>query len=177
MYNIANIITFSRIICSILIILIEPFSISFWLMYIYCGISDILDGYFARKYKSCSVFGARLDSIADMLFLLIMGYYVIVHFDLVLWVYLVMSMIMAIKLVSYIIGYVKFKSFCSLHTYLNKLSGFVIFIGLFFYQLNITLLFITTITFISSIEELIIIIIAKKLNLNNKSIFDMKKNI
>ena len=47
--NLANIITVSRIIISISIAFVIPFSSIFFLLYSYCGISDIIDGFVARK--------------------------------------------------------------------------------------------------------------------------------
>ena len=67
--NLANIITVSRIIVSISIAFVIPFSSTFFLLYSYCGISDIIDGFVARKTHTESVRGALLDSIADIVFL------------------------------------------------------------------------------------------------------------
>ena len=55
---------------SIMLLTPESFSIYFNITYIYCGISDILDGFIARKSKSESEseIGDRLDSTADVLF-------------------------------------------------------------------------------------------------------------
>ena len=68
MKNIANYISISRIIMSIALLIPKIFSITFYIIYIYCGLSDILDGFLARKYKITSEFGAKIDSIADMIF-------------------------------------------------------------------------------------------------------------
>lgn len=53
---------------SILLSVTETFSIPFYIIYFYCGISDMLDGYIARKIKNTSQIGAILDSIADIIF-------------------------------------------------------------------------------------------------------------
>ena len=37
----------------------------FLAIYLYCGFSDVLDGYIARKTGTQSLTGARLDSLAD----------------------------------------------------------------------------------------------------------------
>ena len=46
--------------------LIEPLSVLFYAIYILCGISDVLDGYIARKSNSVSKSGAFIDSIASI---------------------------------------------------------------------------------------------------------------
>ena len=72
--NLANIITVSRIIVSISIAFVIPFSSIFFLLYSYCGISDIIDGFVARKTHTESVRGALLDSITDIVFLAIIAF-------------------------------------------------------------------------------------------------------
>ena len=51
MEYIANYISISRAIMSIILLIPETFSIAFSIIYIYCGISDMLDGFIARKFK------------------------------------------------------------------------------------------------------------------------------
>ncbi|MBO7263603.1 MAG: hypothetical protein J6U93_03665 [Alistipes sp.] len=44
MRHIANIITGCRIICSVLLLFIPLFSVGFYVVYLLCGISDMVDG-------------------------------------------------------------------------------------------------------------------------------------
>ena len=71
MKNIANYISISRIVMSIVLLAMKVLTIPFWVIYMYCGISDMLDGYIARKYNYISKFGERLDSVADIIFVII----------------------------------------------------------------------------------------------------------
>lgn len=41
-------------------------SVTFWVCYLWCGISDMLDGLLARKFGQQSMTGAKLDSISDL---------------------------------------------------------------------------------------------------------------
>ena len=66
--NLANIITLTRILFSMLLLFTAAFSWDFYLCYLICGISDILDGSVARYFHSESEFGSRLDSLADFIF-------------------------------------------------------------------------------------------------------------
>ena len=63
--QIANIITGSRILCSILILFCTVFSVWFYATYLLCGFTDMVDGTIARKTNTISEFGARLDTVAD----------------------------------------------------------------------------------------------------------------
>ena len=66
--QIANIITISRILSCICLLRCHVFSISFYIMYLFCGITDMVDGTIARKTKYVSEMGARLDMFADSIF-------------------------------------------------------------------------------------------------------------
>ena len=67
MKSIPNYISFSRIFFSLVLILVIPLSLAFFVIYIICGLSDIMDGFIARKTLTISTLGAKLDSIADMI--------------------------------------------------------------------------------------------------------------
>jgi CDP-diacylglycerol--glycerol-3-phosphate 3-phosphatidyltransferase len=60
---------------SIILFLTETFSIAFYIIYIYCGISDMLDGFIVRKSKNASEIGARLDSVSANTFNIQEKYY------------------------------------------------------------------------------------------------------
>ncbi|WP_100065913.1 CDP-alcohol phosphatidyltransferase family protein [Miniphocaeibacter massiliensis] len=49
--KIPNILTSTRIILSSISPTVTVFSKVFWILYFICGITDILDGFFARKFK------------------------------------------------------------------------------------------------------------------------------
>ena len=65
---IANLLTTFRIIGSVFLLFLPINSLSFSTMYLMCGFSDMIDGTVARMTHSSSAFGAKLDSIADILF-------------------------------------------------------------------------------------------------------------
>jgi len=69
--NIANMITLTRIIGTFSLLLFKPLSLIFQFLYVVCGLSDILDGYIARKTRTVSQTGMVLVSIADLVFLVI----------------------------------------------------------------------------------------------------------
>ena len=85
---IPNFITLIRIICTALIIFTESFSSIFFIFYFLCGLSDVLDGYIARKFKLCSKFGARLDSVADAFFIITILIKILPSLRLELWMIL-----------------------------------------------------------------------------------------
>ena len=66
--HIANILTGCRILGSILLLFFPAFSLVFYIVYLLCGFSDMIDGTVARKTNSTSHFGSQLDTIADLVF-------------------------------------------------------------------------------------------------------------
>ena len=44
----------------------------FFAIYALTGLTDVLDGWIARKMGSASQFGAKLDSVADLIFYAVM---------------------------------------------------------------------------------------------------------
>ena len=71
MKQIANGITVGRIIMSLLMLATAPFSDAFYGLAAFCGISDMIDGPVARKTESAGKIGAMLDSIADLIFTIV----------------------------------------------------------------------------------------------------------
>ena len=66
MTQLPNIITLLRIADSLGLLLCDVTSVAYWIIYALCGISDIADGWLARKLRCVTMKGALLDSLADI---------------------------------------------------------------------------------------------------------------
>ena len=64
----ANLITITRILCSIALLFCTALSSCFYAFYITAGVSDMVDGWVARKTNTVSDFGSKLDTIADIFY-------------------------------------------------------------------------------------------------------------
>lgn len=175
---VANFITITRIILSIMLLIFKPFSLIFLIIYSICGFTDILDGYLARKLKIESSFGAKLDTISDLIFFSIMAFmlYPIIRSNLYLIIFILI--ILLIRIFSICTIFNKYKTFAILHTYGNKISGLLLFLFTYIINLNIIneiIYTVCTVVLIFTIEELIINLKSKKLNLNQKSILEFYK--
>ena len=156
MKNIANCISISRIIMSIMLLIPETFSIHFNITYIYCGISDMLDGFIARKSKSESEIGDRLDSNADIIFVIvaIIKILPVLHLPngIIIWV----AFIAFIKIVNIACSYIYNKKMVLPHTIANKITGFVLFVAPFIIVNTNSVLFeiiICSIATFSAVQE------------------------
>lgn len=126
---IPNIITSTRIIGTLCMIFTEPFSRAFFIVYTLTGLSDVLDGFIARVTKTTSAFGAKLDSVADLLFYATMFFMIVGRlFDMlpiILWVLFII--VVSLRLFTYLFFAKKFKRFAASHTILNKFTGAAVF--------------------------------------------------
>lgn len=176
MKSIPNVITITRILGTVLLLFIRPFSALFFIIYILCGISDILDGMIARKMNLVSKKGQILDSIADFLMVILLLLVFVLNLNLPLWGIYWLFSIAVIRLTSLGVGFMRYRQLAFLHTYANKLTGAALFcfpflyVGLGLYTTTILLCFIAS---ISAIEELVINAVSKKLCRDIKSIFSL----
>ena len=127
--NMANAITMIRIIGTLLLIFTQPFSALFFVIYTISGLSDVFDGYIARKMETSSAFGAMLDSIADLVLyaVMVLKIFPALWDTLPMGIWYAVTVIVIIRIVSYLFVAVKYKRFASLHTKLNKVTGFAVF--------------------------------------------------
>lgn len=128
MKNIANCISISRIVMSIILAIPKTFSIPFCIIYIYCGISDMLDGFIARRTKSTSKVGSILDSIADIVFVIIAMIKILPVLNLSNAIIIWASIIALIKIMNIIFSYICYKKVVLPHTFANKITGLVLFV-------------------------------------------------
>ena len=126
--QIANIITSSRILCSICLLLCPMFSIVFYIIYLFCGITDMVDGTIARKTKTTSEFGARLDTVADSVFVAVCFVKILPLLKFPTWLWTWIVIITIIKIGNVVWGLIFDKKLMSIHTILNKVTGFLLFL-------------------------------------------------
>ena len=126
--QIANIITSSRILGSICLLLCPVFSFDFYMMYLFCGITDMVDGTIARKTQSVSERGARLDTFADVVFAAACLVKILPRIQLPAWLWIWVVVIAIIKIGNVVWGLIRNKKLVSIHTILNKVTGFLLFL-------------------------------------------------
>jgi len=126
--NIPNVLTACRIIGSLSLIFLTPFTIVFSAVYIFCGLTDMADGFIARRLNCSTKLGGTLDGIADFVFLTvcIIKLFKLIHIPL--WIIIWVLIIFIVKIVNTLLGIVKEKQIVFLHTSLNKITGLLLFI-------------------------------------------------
>ncbi|MFQ9652669.1 MAG: CDP-alcohol phosphatidyltransferase family protein [Enterocloster sp.] len=172
--NLANIITSSRIIFALAILYIKPFSTAFWICYFLGGLSDLLDGLVARTLNQQSENGAKIDSIADTVFAASIFIIVLKNIFLPGRFWWFISLIILIRIITYSVGFYKYRTFSSLHTYFNKASGVLIFMFPLLYvilKLDVAGGIVCFVSFAASVEELVITMKSSRLDRDCKGLF------
>ncbi len=129
MTKLPNIITALRIAGSFGLLSCDVTGAAFWVIYGLCGISDIADGWLARKLKCVTRTGALLDSLADFCFVACCVWQLLPALELPQWLWLWAGVIAAIKVVNQVSALVMYGRFCFPHTLANKWAGFLLFIA------------------------------------------------
>ena len=154
--HIANIITGSRIVLSLPLLLIPLTSAWFCVIYLLCGLSDMIDGTVARRTNSASELGAKLDSVSDFVFMTVALIKFVPHLHIPVWLWIWIGIIAMIKFGNVAWGFVRTKKLISPHTLLNKITGLLLFllpVTISFVDPAYTLPIVCTIATVAAIHE------------------------
>ena len=144
-------------------------------------VTDILDGFIARRFKMQTNIGVKLDSWADL------GTYILAFIAIALFKWpeiqphsFMLYVFAGIMGLSYILVFVKFKGLIGLHTYMFKLTGYLqgaFIVSLFVWGFHLLPYYISiTWGTLACIEEIIIILILKEPATNVKGLCWVLKN-
>ena len=128
MRSLANYITFFRILCSIVMLFFPAFSTAFYALYITAGVSDMIDGWVARRTLTTSELGAKLDTIADIVFVVVCLAKLLPVLNIPVWLWVWIGVIALIKIINVISGFIVQKRFISVHSTMNKVTGLLLFV-------------------------------------------------
>ena len=154
--HIANIITGSRIALSLPLLFVPLSSAWFYVFYMFCGLTDMIDGTIARKTETVSSFGSKLDTVADFVFMAVCAAKLLPVMNLPIWLWIWIAVITIIKVTNIVLGFVRRKKLVVLHTVLNKTTGLLLFLlplTLQFIVPTYSFSFVCTIASIAAIEE------------------------
>jgi len=165
---------------------IPPLSFSFFVIYIFCVITDLIDGPIARKTNTVSGFGSALDSIADVILIFTVLGILIPILNFQMWKFVCIVLVIIVRVVAIIIGFRKFTTIMLLHTYSSKLTSlllaavpiFIVFFENFFGRdtaFGISFGIAAAVAIFSAFDELVIVIRSKELKRDVVSMFHMKE--
>ena len=175
-FHIADMLTILRIAGTLVLAFLHPLSAAFFWVYALAGLTDVLDGWIARRTHTASDFGARLDSIADLMFYAVM----LLRIFPALWrtlpegIWYAVAILVIVRVSAYLIAAVIHRQFAPLHTYLNKLTGITVFLVPFLLMTQYAVGYcwaVCAVAAAAALEELAIHILKPNDNANTKSIF------
>lgn len=127
--HLPNVISILRIAGSIGLLFCGVTEWPFWVLYELCGISDMIDGWLARKLHAETKAGAVLDSVSDIIFVVCCAARLIPVMEIPVWLWIWAGVIVFIKIVNQVSALVVCKRFCFPHTWANKLTGILLFLA------------------------------------------------
>jgi CDP-diacylglycerol--glycerol-3-phosphate 3-phosphatidyltransferase len=144
-------------------------------------LTDILDGYIARRYHLQTEFGARLDSIADI------GTYILAFLGIFLFKIedfkphlISFYVFIALFLLSNVLSLIKFKRLPSLHLYSWKIGGYIqgfFFFVLFVFNFSVYLYYFMIIWgVLAFIEHIVIQLKISQMTTNAKGLYWLLKD-
>ena len=179
-WNTEDTVTSVRMAASLMLLILPLRSAWFLVVYTFAGLTDALDGWLARKTGTASEFGARLDSVADLLFYgaLLLRIFPILWQALPATIWYAVAAVVLVRLAAYAVVAVKYYRFASLHTWLNKLTGGAVFLLPYVLALSIGVTYswaVCVLALAASVEELAIHLCQKNYSADRKSIFQKKR--
>lgn len=177
--DLPDILSLSRVVGAVLLLFTTPLSLLFLAVYGYCCITDVLDGFLARRSRSENRQGQILDSTADIVLTVCLLACLIPFLPWEGWMITWIAIIAVIRIISLGIGSMRFGQIALLHTYGNKLSAFLRYLAPFllaFIDLTPMMVVLCTITTLTSLEDLCINLKSDSLDSNIKSILSIKDN-
>ena len=152
----ANIITCFRISCSIILVFFPISSVQFFITYMFCGLTDVMDGIVARKTNTVSDFGAKLDTGADFIFVVVLLTKILSVIDVPVWLWIWVIAIAGIKIGNVIYGFIYMGRFMVAHTIMNKFTGILLFLlplTVFIVEMKYSAMAVCSIATFSAIQE------------------------
>lgn len=173
--SVPNIISASRIVLSLVLLLVVDWRPLFVCLVFIIGLSDVADGFIARRYNLATQFGAKLDSAADIVFYVVIVFVLILKYNWIIddniFLFLI---ILILKLSTAVVFRNKFGEETFIHTTANKITGSLIFCSCVIIPLMKNIYLVKGVLLVAvyaAAEELCIIISSKEIDLNRRSIF------
>ena len=132
----------------------------FYVFYLFCGFTDMIDGTIAKKTGAVNKLGAKLDTIADFVFMLVCSIKILPLIRIALWLWVWIIIIASIKIFNIALIFIRKKKLISIHSVLNKIAGFALFLlplSLTFVEMTYSVVTICLLATIAVVQEVYLI--------------------
>lgn len=131
-----NLISISRGAAALTLLFTTVFSLPFWLLYIWCGTSDMIDGPLARRLNVESKTGAAIDSVADLIFVIVAAIKIIPKISIPGWLWWVIGIVAIAQIARITFLYCKERNCSAFHDIPNKVIGVALYFVPFIICIN-----------------------------------------
>ena len=100
----------------------------FYILYLFCGLTDMIDGTIARKTGAVSKFGAKLDTVSDFVFMIVCCVKILPIIRIPEFLRVWITLIALIKILNIVAVLIRKKKLISIHSVLNKITGLALFL-------------------------------------------------
>jgi len=151
-----------------------PFTIAYALI----GITDLFDGFAARRLNQRSAFGKTLDSFADLLYYLSSAFFMAwLYMDYLRPNLLLLYIFFGLLGLSFIVSAITCGKPILMHTFLLKLNAALVYLGVIlssFINTTILVAAILIIYYVSFTEEILIFLIHGEVDPDSPTIFSVR---
>ncbi|ELR71898.1 Putative phosphatidylglycerophosphate synthase [Fulvivirga imtechensis AK7] len=178
-YYVINGITMYRLVSAPFLLLLAYIGEVVWFKWLLAlsFLTDAIDGPLSRKFNVTSVFGSRLDSVADDATVLVSTIAIwLIHPEFINSKWMVIVALLALFGIQTVAALVAYQRVTSFHTYLAKTAAVVqaiFFIMIFFHLGPVQLMFYIAalITAVQLLEEIILVILLPEWKANVKGLY------
>lgn len=129
--NLPNILSYVRMVLSLWMLVVTPLESAFFVLFTLAGFSDLVDGPLARRLDVADRFGTLVDSVADLLLIVVVAIRVGPAIDPPGFIVVVVAAILAFKLLTWAIVWLRTGWPTVLHTPIHRLTGGLAFLSVY----------------------------------------------
>ena len=157
---------------AVLLCMMKPLSAPYWILYLFCGVSDAADGFLARRLHASTLFGAMLDSTADFLLIAATALTMMPQLQPAPWMIGWAMAVGLLRVTALLVCRIRFHRCVVCHTISNRMAGFALFLLPVLWRRcgNWMIVLAGCLTTLAACEELFLQLTAKRLDPNCKSI-------
>jgi phosphatidylglycerophosphate synthase len=154
---------------------------AFVISYALVGITDLFDGFAARRLNQRSAFGKTLDSFADLLYYLSSAFFMAwLYMDYLRPNLLLLYILFGLLALSFIVSAIKCGKLIMMHTLLLKLNAVLVYVGVILSAFIDTTVFVTVVLaiyYVSYTEEILIFLIHGEVDPDSPTIFNVRPKV
>ena len=148
-------------------------------LFFLAGISDVLDGFIARRLHVSSTFGSKLDTIGDVFMISALAAFGFYRLGLDAHRFIpYMVLIAGFRLLAFLTHVVRFKDLNAIHTYVHKWATVMVFFAVFVIYFEPTWLFVYLwlmhiVAITGAVEEWLIHLLLKTSDASVKTLYHL----